>query len=135
MDQFSFSTNLTAYSPSTISIAANTNFLGSNGNSVSFVNPITLNGFRQNGDALTFKNLTLNGGTSNVTITAIGANIVLSNYNPNNSISYTVSRSGNQTFYVTSNPLQYSLTAVQPPLEKAGDTQMEKSPSQAQPLR
>ena len=104
MDQFSFSTNLTAYSSSTVSIAANTTFLGASHNSVSFANSITLNGFSQNGDALTFNNLTLNGVTSNFTVTAIGANIVISNYNPNNNISYAVSGSGSQTFSVNESP-------------------------------
>ena len=82
-DQFNFSTNLTPYSSSTVSIAANTTFWGANDHSVSFTNSITLNGFSQNGNALTFNNLTLNGVTSNFTVTAIGANIVISNYNPN----------------------------------------------------
>jgi hypothetical protein len=103
-DQFSFSTNLTAYSPSTVSIAANTHFWGANGNSVSFANSTTLNGFSQNGNALTFNNLTLNGVTSSFTVTALGANIVISSYDPNSSISYTVSGSGNQTFTVNKPP-------------------------------
>ena len=92
VDQFSFSTNLTAYSSSTVSIAANTPFLGASRNSVSFNNSITLNGFSQYGDALTFNNLTLNGVTSNFTVTALGANMMISNYNLNSNISYTVER-------------------------------------------
>ena len=52
LDQFSFSTNLIPYSPSTVNIAANTPFLGANRNSVSFNSSITLNGFSQNGTRL-----------------------------------------------------------------------------------
>ena len=103
-DQFSFSTNLTAYSSSTVSIAANTTFLGANRNSVSFNNSITLNGFSQYGDALTFNNLTLNGVTSHFTVTALGANIVISNYDPKSGINYTVSGRGKQTFSVNKLP-------------------------------
>ena len=103
-DQFSFSTNLTAYSAPTVNIAANTNFWEANDHSVSFSNSITLNGFSQYGDALTFSNLTLNGVTSNFAVTAIGANIVISSYNSNSSISYTVSGSGSQTFSVNKQP-------------------------------
>jgi hypothetical protein len=113
-DQFNFSTDLTAYSPSNASIAANTNFRGANGNSVSFSNSITLNGFSQYGNALTFKNLSLNGVTSNFTVTAINANIVISNFNPNSSISYTVSGSGSQTFTVNKPPTTVDINGNQP---------------------
>ena len=112
-DQFSFSTNLTPYSSSTITIAANTNFLGASDNSVSFANPITLNGFSQNGTALTFNNLTLNGVTSNFTVTAIGADIVISSFNPDSSISYAVSGSGSQTFSVNESPASVDIDGIQ----------------------
>jgi hypothetical protein len=100
LDQFSFSTNLTAYSSSTVSIAAGTTFLGASQNSVSFANSITLNGFSQNGTALTFNNVTLNRVTSNFTVTALGADIVISNFDLNNNITYTVDAIGSQTFSV-----------------------------------
>jgi cell division protein FtsB len=103
-DQFNFSTSLIAYTPSNVSIAADTNFWGANGNSVSFTNSITLNSFSQNGNALTFKNLNLNGVTSNFTATTINANTLISTFNPNSSISYTVNRSGTQTFTVNKPP-------------------------------
>ncbi|MGD0203015.1 MAG: metallophosphoesterase [Candidatus Bathyarchaeia archaeon] len=112
-DQFSFSTNLTSYSPSTVSIAANTNFWGANDHSLSFANSTTLNGFSQYGTALTFNNLTLNGVTSNFTVTAIGANIVISSYNSNSSISYAVSGSGNQTFSVNKPPTSVDIDGKQ----------------------
>ena len=132
-DQFNFSTNLTAYSPSTVSIAANTNFLGATDNSVSFANSITLNGFSQNGDALTFNNLTLNGVTSNFTVTALGANIVISNYDPNSSINYAVSGSGSQTFSVNKPPASVDIDGK--PASTGWSYSMEKSWSQALPLR
>ncbi len=108
-DQFSFSTNFTAYSASTVSIAANTTFLGASRNSVSFANSITLNGFSQYGDALTFNNLTLNGVTSNFTVTAIGANIVINSFDPDSSINYAVSGSGSQTFSVNKLPVSVDI--------------------------
>jgi len=111
-DQFSFSTNLTPYSSSTVSIAANTTFWGANDHSVSFNNSTTLNGFSQYGDALTFNNLTLNGVTSNFTVTAIDANIVISSYNSNSSISYAVSGSGNQTFSVNKSPASVDIDGI-----------------------
>jgi len=104
LNQFSFSTSLTAYSPSTVSIAANTTFLGANRNGVSFNNSITLNGFSQYGDTITFNNLTLNGVASHFTVTALGADIVISNFDLNNNISYTVDAVGNQTFFVNEQP-------------------------------
>jgi hypothetical protein len=104
-DQFNFSTSLIAYTPSNVSIAADTNFWGANGNSVSFANSITLNSFSQNGNALTFKNLNLNGVTSNFTVTTINADVLVSTFNPNSSISYTVSGSGTQTFTVNKPPI------------------------------
>ena len=110
--------------------------MGANDNSVSFTNSITLNGFSQNGNALTFNNLTLNGVTSNFTVTAIGANIVISNYDLNSSISYTVSGSGSQTFSVNKSPASVDIDGSIPAsLEMAGATRMEKSWSQALPLR
>ena len=113
LDQFSFSANLTPYSSSTVSIAANTTFLGASRNSVSFNNSITLNGFSQYGDALTFNNLTLNGVTSNFTVTALGANITISNYDLNSYISYTVSGSGSQTFSVNESPASVDINGIQ----------------------
>jgi hypothetical protein len=111
-DQFSFSTSLTAYSFSTVSTAANTNFWVANDHSVSFNYSTTLNGFSQYGDALTFENLTLNGVTSNFTVTAIGANIVISNYDPNSIISYAVSGFGSQTFSVNKSPTSVDIDGI-----------------------
>jgi hypothetical protein len=104
-DQFNFSTSLTAYTPSKFSFAADTGFYGANGNSISFANSITLNSFSQNGNALTFNNLNLNGATSNFIATTINANVVVSTFNPNSSVSYTVSGSGSQTFTVNKPPI------------------------------
>ena len=78
--------------------------MGTSRNSVSFNNSITLNSFSQYGDALTFNNLTVNGVTSNFTVTALGADIVISNYDLNNYISYTVDGIGNQTFSTIGQP-------------------------------
>jgi hypothetical protein len=50
--------------------------------------------------------LALNGITSNFTVTAVGANIVISNYNSTGEISYTVSGSGgSQAFLVNTAPV------------------------------
>ncbi len=110
-DQFSFSTNLTSYSPSTVSIATNTNFLEANDHGVSFAKSITLNAFSQNGDALTFNNLTLNGATSSFTVTALSTNIVINNYD-SNSINYAVSGSGSQTFSVNESPASVDINGT-----------------------
>ena len=59
-----------------------------------------MNGFSQNGNSLTFKDLNLNGATSNFTFTASGANITISKYDVSSGISYTVSGIGSQTFSV-----------------------------------
>jgi hypothetical protein len=115
LDQFSFIPNLTAYSPSTVNIAANTTFLGASRNSVSFANSTTLNGFSQNGDPLTFNNLTLNGITSNFTVTALGADMTISNYCLNNYISYTVDGIGNQTFSVNELPASVDIDGIPTP--------------------
>ena len=48
--------------------------------------------------------MNLNGAISNFTVTTIGANIVINNFNPNSSISYIVSGSGNQAFSVNKPP-------------------------------
>ena len=109
--------------------------MGANHNSVSFNNSITLNGFSQNGTALTFNNLTLNGVTSNFTVTALGANMVISNYDLDSSISYTVSGSGSQTFSVNKSPASVDIDGSTSFLEMAGATRLEKSWSQALPLR
>ncbi len=112
LDQFSFSSNLIPYSASTAEIAANTTFLGASGYSVTFNSSITLNSFSQYGDALTFNNLTDNGVTSNFNETVLGANIVISSYNPNFAISYAVSGSGNQTFSVNEFPASVDIDGV-----------------------
>ncbi|MGA2384995.1 MAG: metallophosphoesterase [Candidatus Bathyarchaeia archaeon] len=105
MDQFNFSTSLKAYSPSTVSIPSGTEFLGSSGYSVSFATSTTLAHFSQNGYTLRFNDLTLNGFTSNLTATAVGADIVVTNYNPDKVLSYMVSQSGGtQTFSVNAAP-------------------------------
>ena len=94
IDQFNFSTNLNAYSPTTVTLPAYTNFWGSNGNSISFNNSISLMGFSQNANALTFKSLNLNGVTSTFTATTTGTNMVINNYDSGSSISYIVNGSG-----------------------------------------
>jgi hypothetical protein len=103
-DQFSFSASLIPYSPANSSIVANTPFLGAIGNSVSFDSLITINGFSQNGDVLTFSNLTLNEVTSNFTVTSVGADMVINYFNLNSSISYTVDGSGSQTLSLVNLP-------------------------------
>jgi hypothetical protein len=103
-NQFSFTSNITAYSPLTASVASGTPFLGASGFSTSFVSPITLAGYNQTGDLLRFYNLTLNGVISNLTLSSVGVNIVINNYN-STSISYSVSGgTGTQTFLVNTQP-------------------------------
>ncbi len=112
-DQFSFSANLNSYSASTVNVAANTAFLGASDNSVSFANSITLNSFSQYGDALTFNNLTLNGVTSNFTVTALGADVSINNFDLNTNISYTVDGVGNQTFSLNEQPTSVYVDGTQ----------------------
>ncbi|MGA2681110.1 MAG: metallophosphoesterase [Candidatus Bathyarchaeia archaeon] len=103
LDQFRFTTNLTAYAPSPVgSISAV--FWGSSGFSTNFATPITLTGYNQTGDLLRFYNLTFNGVTSNLTISSVGANMVINNYN-STGISYTVNGGvGTQTFLTNALP-------------------------------
>ena len=112
VDQYSFTANLTPYSSSAVNIAANTPFFGASRFSVSFNSQVSLNGFSQYGDALTFNDLTLNGATSSFTVTALGANVTISNYNPNSNITYAVSGSGNQTFSVNAQPISVDIDGV-----------------------
>lgn len=105
LDQFSFSTNLKAYSPTTFSVPSGTEFLEANGYSVSFATSATLAQFSQNGDTVKLSDLNLNGVASNLTAASVGANIVITNYNPDTALSYSVSQSGGaQTFLVNSKP-------------------------------
>jgi hypothetical protein len=55
----------------------------------------------------------LNGVTSNFKVTAIVANIVISNYDPNSSISYAVSGFGSQTFSVNKPPASVDIDGKQ----------------------
>ncbi len=103
-NQFSFTSNLTAYSPQTVSLAGGTSFLGSSGFNTTFANPITLAAYNQTGNLLRFYNLTLNGYTSNLTVSSVGANIVIGNSN-STSLSYTVNAGGGtQTFLLNTQP-------------------------------
>jgi uncharacterized coiled-coil protein SlyX len=111
-DQFSFSTNLNAYSLSAVSVASGTDFLGANGYSVGIATCATLKGFSQHGDTLRFNDLTLNGATSNLTVTAVGANIVISKCDADSGISYTVSGSGSQAFLVVARPVSVDIDGV-----------------------
>lgn len=115
-DQFSFPANLRPYTPSTVSISEGTDFLGASGYSVSFSGQATIQNYRQYGDTLTFKNLNLNGATSNATVTSVGANITISQFNPAGSISYTVSGSGEQTFPVESKPTSVNIDGSPAPV-------------------
>jgi hypothetical protein len=117
-DQFSFTANLRRYSPSIISVLQGNDFLEANGRSVGFTKSATLEGFSQHGNALMFDNLTLNGVTSNFTVSAVGANILLNKYDPNSGIAYTVSGSGSQTFSTKTAPASVIIDGVAVP---AGD--------------
>ena len=104
LNQFSFTSNLTPFSPSPITPAGNIDFVGSSGFTTSFATPITLASYNQTFDLLRFYNLALNGATYNVTMSTVGSNIVISTYN-STSIQYTVSGgNGTQTFFATSSP-------------------------------
>jgi len=99
-NQFTFSPNLTAYSPLNATIASGTDFLGASAYSMSFASSATLQSFTQYGDTLTFNGLTMNGVTSNFTVTSVGANIVINSFPPNTGvISYTVSGSGGSQMF------------------------------------
>ena len=102
-DQFSFTTNLTAYSAPLVSLAGGTKFDGASGYTTSFANPITLAAYNQTGDLLRFYNLTLNGVTSNVTVSTVGANLTINSYSTA-SINCTVSGNGTETFLTNVNP-------------------------------
>ena len=112
-NQFSFSTNLTAYSPSQTSFVGNTRFFTADDNSVSFINSTTLSGFSQNGDTLAFMNLTLNGVTSNLKVTTVGTDIAISNYDTIGWINYTVSAEGVQTIFTDKMPTSVLIDGVQ----------------------
>ncbi len=103
-NQFSFPATLTPNTPSKASIPVGDDFLGSDGYSVSFANSSTLQSFTQYGNTLTFNGLTMNGATSNFTVTAVGADVVITNYNATQ-IAYTVSGSGgSQMFSAATEP-------------------------------
>ncbi len=108
LDQFSFTSNLTAYSPSTVTSA---DFLGSSGFMTTFAGPtpVTMTSYNQTGDLLRFYDLTFNGVTSNMTMSTVGANITINSYN-STTISYNVnSGSGTQTFAVNSQLLSVTV--------------------------
>jgi len=110
-NQFTFSPNLTAYSPLNATIPSGTDFLGASAYSVSFATSATLQSFTQYGDTLTFNGLTMNAVTSNFTVTSVGANIVINSFPSNTGvISYTVSGSGgSQMFSVPTATSQVSV--------------------------
>lgn len=115
-NQFTFKSTLTPYSPTTVSIEGNTDFLGASGFATRFATPITLAAYNQTGDLLRFYNLTLNGATSNVTLSAVGADITVTGYNAT-SITYTVGGGvGTQTFFVNTAPTSVNIdgTPAQP---------------------
>ena len=115
-NQFTFGSNLTLYSPSAISLAGDTDFLGASGFATRFAAPITLAAYNQTGDLLRFTNLTLNGATSNVTLSSVGADITVTGYNAT-SITYTVGGVGAQTFHVNTAPTSVIIDGApaQPP--------------------
>ena len=113
LNQFSFSPNLQTYSPSTVTISSSTHFWGSSGYNTAFSAAATLNSFSQYGDAITFNDLTLNGVTSNFTVTTNGANMVISSYDLNGWINYTVTGSGSQTFSVNKTPVSVYINDLQ----------------------
>lgn len=119
-DEFSFTSNLTAYSPSTVSFPSGTNFWGASGFSTSFANPITLTSYNQTGDLLRFYNLTFNGLTSNLTMSSVGSNIVISSYN-STSITYAVG-GGNSTQTFLTNVIPTSVTVDGNPPETSQGT-------------
>jgi hypothetical protein len=108
-NQFNFSTTLVSYSPSTVKIAAGTDFVGASGYGTGFASPVTLNSLSQKGDTITLKNLTLNGVTSNLTVSSVDANIVISCYNPARQIAYMVSGHGTQTFLTNAAPASVAI--------------------------
>ena len=103
-DQFTFSTDLRTYWPMTVNAGAGTAFLGANGCRIRFASTVTMSSFTQNGNTLKFRDFTLNGVTSNLTFTTVGADATISKYDPNSGISYTVSGSGSQTFSLNTTP-------------------------------
>ena len=109
INQFNFTTILRAYWPSTVNVAKSTDFWGASGCEVSFASSATMNGFSQNGNSLTFKDLNLNGATSNFTFTTFGANVTIAKYDFASGISYTVSGRGSQTFSVNTSPVSVYL--------------------------
>ncbi len=113
LDQFNFTASLEPYVPATVDVAKGTGFLGANGFKVGFASSATLTGFRQNGNSLTFRDLNLNGATSNFTFTASGADITIEKYDVTSGISYTVSGTGSQTFSLNTAPLSVDIDGKQ----------------------
>lgn len=104
LDQFNFTENLTPYSSSTINLESGTPFMGSSGYKVTFADPIALAAYNQTGDTLRFTDLTLNDATSNLTVTSVGANIKITQYD-NGTLTYTVDGGGGtQTFLFNAMP-------------------------------
>ncbi len=103
-NQFSFTSNLTAYKPITLSLASDTPFVGASGFTSSFTSPITLVDYNQTFDLLRFMNLTFGGFMSNLTMSSVGVNLIINNYT-STSVSYTVnSGGGTQTFLLNTQP-------------------------------
>jgi hypothetical protein len=131
-NQFNFTSTLLPYSPNPVPIQSGTDFLGASGFSTSFSSQITLSpvmqniagnfqpnsqaSYNQTGDLLRFYDLTFNGVTSNLTLSTVGSNIVISNYNAT-SIAYSVNGgSGTQTFMVNAQPTSITIDGTtQPP--------------------
>jgi hypothetical protein len=71
---------------------------------ISFSNNSATTQTSQIGSVWAFTNLTLNDVTSNLTATTSGANMVISNYDPDGWLNYTVSGIGTQTIYSLKKP-------------------------------
>ncbi len=113
LNQFSFTSNLKSYLPAAINVEKGTDFLAANGCKVCFASPATLSGFRQNGNSLMFRDLNLNGATSNFTFTTSGADVILNQYDLASSISYTVSGVGSQTISINTAPVSVDVDGQQ----------------------
>jgi hypothetical protein len=102
-NQYNFTANLRPYSLATVNIE-NTRFYNSKGNYITFSGSTTLTSFSQHGDAITFNNLTLNGISTAFTVMTNDANMVMDSFDLNGWINYTVSESGQQSFYISKAP-------------------------------
>jgi len=113
LNQFNFSASLKAYSPSTVIISSGTRFWGSSGYSIAFSGTVALDSFSQYGDTITFNKLTLNGVTSSFAAATNGADVVISNYDLNGWLNYTVAGSGTQVFSVNKAPVSVYIDGLE----------------------